>query len=142
MLSASNNQIYKLNKNNNSYINRNSWLKEDASLSDAVGIAVTGDIFVLKNNGVLDRFHIGEKQAFAFANIDPKLDSASLLKYFNNRLFILDRNSKRLLVFEVDGNLKQQYKLPSLNNIKDFTVSANESAAYILNDDTVYKIGL
>ncbi len=142
LLSASNNQIYRLSKSADPYTNRSSWLKEDASLSDAVGIAVTGDIFVLKNNGSLEKFRIGKKEDFAFADVDPKLDSASLLKYFNNRLFILDRNSKRLLVFELDGNLKQQYKLPSLNNLKDFTISTDEAIAYILNDDAIYQIEL
>lgn len=143
-LSASNNQIYKLSKSANTYSNRSNWLKGEASLSNAVGMAVTGSIFILKNDGTVDEFYGNNIRLdqFSLEKIDPSLDSASLLKYFNNKLYILDRASKRLIVFEIDGKLKQQYKFPSLNNIKDFTVSADDFKAYILNDDSIYQIDL
>lgn len=140
VLSADSNQIYRLNKSGESFSGRSSWLQEEASLSNALGLVINGDIFVLKNNGVLDRFRLGKKQDFAIENIDPILDSASLLKYFNNRLFVLDRTSQRLLIFEQDGSLRKQYKMPSLNNLKDF--SADDKTAYLLNDDAIYKINI
>lgn len=146
-LSASNNQIYKLyfNQNMNSYGERSNWLKEDASLGNAIGMAITGDIFTLHNDGNLNKFRLGKLEEFNLEAIDPILDSASLLKYFDiddKNLFIFDRSSKRLVVFGLDGKLNQQYKFPSLNNIKDFSISEDGLIGYILNDDSVYQFDL
>lgn len=141
-LSASNNQIYKLTKQGSNYLNRSNWLKNEASLGNSVSMAVTGDILILKNDGKLDKFRSGLSQEFSLTGIDPNLDSASILKYLNDKLYILDRNSKRLIVFELDASLRQQYVFPGLNNIKDFTVANDYKHAYILNDDSVYKIDL
>ncbi len=97
---------------------------------------------MLKNGGQIDRFKVGRKLDFALETIDPSLDSASLLNEAGDKLYILDRQSKRLLIFTKEGNLSSQYRFPSLNNIKDFSLSDDQKAAYILNDNAVYKINL
>ncbi len=141
-LMADNNQIYRFNRSGNSFNSRTTWLNEEAQLGDAVDLAVTGDVFVLKNNGQLQKFYVGRVQDFNLAAVDPTLDSASLLKASTERILILDKNSKRLLVFDKQGVLLKQFRFPSLNNIKDFSFSNDVKTAYILNDDSVYKVNI
>jgi hypothetical protein len=136
------NKIYKLSAGNNSYGAKTSWLKEELSLGDVVDLAVSADIFLLHNNGSLDKFTRGLRQDFRLASVDPVLESASLLKINGDKLFILDKGSKRLLIFDKQGNLVNQFRFPSLNNLKDFSLSANADSAYLLNNDSVYKIVL
>ncbi len=141
-LMADTNQIYRFNRSGSSFNGRTTWLKEEAQLGDAIDLAVTGDLFVLKNNGQLQKFYVGRSQDFNLAAVDPALDGASLLKTTGERILILDKNSKRLLVFDKQGILLKQFRFPSLNNIKDFSFSNDVKTAYILNDDSVYKVSI
>lgn len=142
ILMADNNQIYRLNRSGNNFTAKTSWLKEEVQLGDAIDLAVTGDVLVLKNGGQLQKFYLNRPQDFSLAAVDPALDSASLLKASGDRFFILDKNSKRLLIFNKEGSLLKQFRLPSLNNLKDFSIATDNKTAYFLNDDAVYKIDL
>lgn len=142
LLLADLNKIYRFSANANGFVARTDWIKDGSLLSDAADLVINSDIFVLKNGGQIDRFKVGRKLDFALETIDPSLDSASLLNEAGDKLYILDRQSKRLLIFTKEGNLSSQYRFPSLNNIKDFSLSDDQKAAYILNDNAVYKINL
>ena len=143
LLLADKNQIFRLTKSGNGFSNKASWLKAEVSLGDAVDMAVTSEIMILRSNGQLNKFKLGQVQAdFHLVDIDPALNSASLVKVADNRIFILDSKSKRLLIFDKQGVLSRQYLFSSLNNLKDFSVSADNKTAYLLNDEAVYKINL
>lgn len=141
-LSSSNNQIYRFNRVANTFSNRSSWLQDDVLLANAVDLAINGDIVVLRNNAQIEALRSGEKKDFKLEDVDPALDAASFIKYSNNRFFIFDNQSKRLVVFDNEGSLLQQYRLPSLTNLKDFTLSSDNKNAFFLNDNAVYKIDL
>lgn len=141
-LSSSNNQIYRFNRVANTFSNRSSWLQDDVLLANAVDLAINGDIVVLRNDAQIEALRSGEKKDFKLEDVDPALDAASFIKYSNNRFFIFDNQSKRLVVFDNEGSLLQQYRLPSLTNLKDFTLSSDNKNAFFLNDNAVYKIDL
>ncbi|MBN2884942.1 hypothetical protein JXE04_03380 [Patescibacteria group bacterium] len=136
------NQIYKLIAQGLNYGAKTAWMQEENSLGDAIDIAVSSDIYVLRDNGKMDKYKRGLKQDFTLAAVDPALSSASLFKLVDSKLVILDKSSKRLLLFNTDGNLIHQYQLPTLNNIKDFSFSADFRTAYILDDDAIYQFKL
>jgi len=142
ILMANANKIYKFTPAGDGYAARTDWLKDATPLSDAVSLVINSDVFVLKTGGQVDRLRVGRKIDFALEAVDPVLNSASLIKEAGDKLIIFDKNSKRLLVFNKDGKLDWQYRLSSLNNIKDFSVSTDRKSAYVLNDDLVYKISL
>jgi len=135
-------QIYKLTSQGSSYGAKTAWMKDGSPLSNAIDLAVSSDIYVLDDSGKMDKYKRGVKQDFALTAVDPALSSASLFKLIDSKLVIFDKSSKRLLIFNVDGNLIHQYQLPSLNNIKDFSFSADFKTAYILNDDAIYQFKL
>lgn len=141
-LSSSNNQIYRFNRVANTFASRSSWLQDSVVLADAVDLAINGDIIVLRNNAQIEALRSGEKKDFKLEDVDPALDAASFIKYANNRFFIFDNRSKRLVVFDSEGSLLQQYRLPSLNNLKDFTLASDGKSAFFLNDNALYRIDL
>lgn len=142
VLMADNNQIYRLNSRGNDFITKTPWIQEEVQLGNAIDLAVTGDVLVLKNNGQLQKFYLNHSEDFSLADIDPALDNASLLRVSTDSFFIFDKNSKRLVIFNKEGVLLRQFRLPSLNNLKDFSISSDNKTAYFLNDDAVYKINL
>lgn len=144
LMMSDNNQVFKLSSNNPDFNNRTARLATDAYLGDAVDMTITdsGNIVILKNNASVENFRGALLQDFKLADIDPVLESASLLKFTDNRFFILDKNSKRLVIFNSEGKLIQQYRFPSLNNLKDFSLAEDFKKAYLLNDDSVYQLEL
>lgn len=143
LMMSENNQVYRLSATSPNFNNRTSRLPDDAHLGKSVDMVITdaGNISVLKSDAKIDDFRGAVLQDFKLDDVDPSLDSASLLKFVGNRYFVLDRASKRLLAFDIRGRLIQQYHLPSLNNIKDFSVSTDDKV-YILNNDSIYSLDL
>jgi len=137
---ADQNQVYKLSKNATGFGSKVARLNGEAYLGDVIDMAVTGDIIFLKSNGQIQDYYNGEPKDFSLASIDPSLNSASLLKVFNDRLFIMDKSSQRILIFDKQGVLVKQFRLPSLNNLKDFSVSADGKTIYVLNDNSIYIV--
>lgn len=136
------NQIYKLTTQGSAYGAKTAWMQEGISLSGALDIAVSSDIYVLRDGGKIDKYKRGAAQDFSLQALDPALNSASLFKLLDSKIVILDKSSKRLVIFNLDGSLIHQYQLPGLNNIKDFSFSADGKTAYILNDDAIYQFKL
>ncbi|PKM87887.1 hypothetical protein CVU83_02410, partial [Candidatus Falkowbacteria bacterium HGW-Falkowbacteria-2] len=142
LLMADVNKLYRLSPGSGGYTGRIDWMNDETALGDAVSIAINNDIFVLRNNGQVTRLKAGRRVDFNLEAIEPKLENASLLREVDGKLYILDKNSKRLLIFNFDGKLIWQYRLSSLNNIKDFSLSADQKTAYFLNDNSLYQISL
>lgn len=140
LMMADQNQVYRLQKNETSFGSRVARLNGEAYLGDAIDMAINdeGHIILLKNNGQVQDYLKGEAQDFTLSAVDPVLDSASLLRTVNGKLFIMDKASKRILIFDKQGDLIKQFRFPSLNNLKDFSISADGKIIYVLNDDSVY----
>jgi len=136
------NQIYKLTAQGSAYESKTAWMNDNSALSDAIDIAVSSDIYVLRDAGQLDKYKRGVKQDFLLKSVDPALSSASLFKLIDSKLVILDKSSKRLVLFNMDGSLIHQYQFVDLNNIKDFSFSADSKTIYLLNDDAIYQFKL
>jgi hypothetical protein len=144
LLMPDTNQIYKLAPQGSAYGAKTAWMQDGVSLGGALNIAISDDgyIYILRDNGQIDKYWSGGDKDFALKGLDPALSSASLFKLLDSKLMILDKSSKRLILFNMDGSLIHQYQLPGLNNIKDFSLSADSKTIYILNDDAVYQFKL
>lgn len=145
LMMADQNQVYKLSKNATGFGSKVARLNGEAYLGDAIDMAIItindkDHIIFLKSNGQIQDYYNGEPKDFSLASIDPSLNSASLLKVFNDQLFIMDKASQRILIFDKQGALVKQFRLPSLNNLKDFSVSADGKTIYVLNDNSIYIV--
>jgi hypothetical protein len=78
-------------------------------LEGAIGIAVSGDIYLLMESGEVRRFADGREVEFRLDGIDePLLSPASLLPFDEDTLLVVDRSNKRVVLFGFDGRFQMQ----------------------------------
>jgi hypothetical protein len=148
---SENGLLYSLHSTNNSilrhspvnlYNQSNQWLQEELDLSKVIDMAVTGDIWLLENNANLIKLRIGQVQDFDLAHIDPPLNRADKLLALNNNLYIFDRQSLRLALYDYQGNFISQYQFNNYKNTFDLVVDENSNQVYLLVDTKIYSFPL
>ena len=114
---------------------------ENFKITNGQSLSIDGFIYVLDGTRIL-KFYKGDRVDFNLESIRPLLQEPS--KIFTDSqlsyLYILEPTNKRLIVFDKEGNLKQQFTTENLNNLKDFTVAKDETKAYLLNDTQIFEI--
>lgn len=143
LLNDSKNQIQRYKRSGNKYVNAIDWIKDKTELKQAIDFGIDGHIYVLDKNGNIKHLFKGSNQKYKNNVISPAISLANKLIVGNTHLYVLDSSSQRIIVFlKKDGSLVKQYKIPSLTNIKDFSVDEKQLFIYILNNNKLYKIKL
>ncbi|MFH1790161.1 MAG: hypothetical protein ABH832_03805 [bacterium] len=121
------------------------WNSNSASsLTNATGLAIDGDVFLLDKTGSIEKYTAGEKQQFKLDPVSPALASADAiwtyldLKY----IYILDSSNKRIIIFNKDGTLKKQITSKVFEKISAMIIDEPSNAGYILDSNKLYKIEL
>lgn len=141
-LDSKNNQIYRHNISSSNIGGSYSWLTEKTDTSGAVDISIDGHIYVLKNNGELQKYLKGQKQDFEIEKPDPEFKNAQKfivspnLKY----IYILEPDSRRLVIFDKTGKFLMQYQSEHFTDLKDFAVDEAVQKIYFLNGTLIYEI--
>jgi len=135
-------QIYRFTKNGSQLSGAIAWLNSKEDLTDATGLAIDGDLYMLKNNGELFKYTKGKKQDFTLAAVEPALNQASkiFVSQEQNFLYVLDALNKRLVVFDKTGKFINQYMSDMFDNLRDFQIDEKNKKIYFLNNATVYMI--
>jgi len=126
-----------------SVFNGAGWLKAPSDeLINAQSIAVDGNIFVSKENGIIIEYSQGKKLREIKFNINPLLSKGGQLftKAEMKNLYVLDPPNNRIISFNKKDGLIKQYSIPDLNNLKDFWVDISEETIYLLNGLEIYRI--
>lgn len=123
--------------------NFSNWIKEGGNINP-VSLVTDFSIFVLDQSGTVYKFLEGKKDAsFATENIEPALSSADILRVGEKYLYVLDKTSKRLIVYiKESGKFINQYQSDKFDNLKDLMVDESKNKAYILNNNSIYSIPL
>lgn len=144
-LDPSASQIYRHRNEGGVFSAAEQWVTGSVNLGNAVSLAIDGDIFVLYQNGSVDRLSLGERDnGFSLAAIDPALDHGDELYTDENteRLYILDRSGNRVVVFEKNGSLVAQYTSPQFTNLIDMVVDEAEGRMFLLNGTQLFEVPL
>lgn len=145
LLDPKNNQIFRSTKSPNGFTSTDEWIRDDiAEIRDARDFAIDGNIYVLKENGAIQKFFNGKVSPFSIKIIDPPLKNPSKIytSVDSNFLYILDPGERRIIVLDKNGNLAQQYFSPLFDTMKDFAVLENEKRIFVLNGNIVYGFGI
>lgn len=133
ILSAAQNQIYRLYAVGDGFGKPEPWLREPADLSQAISLAVDGDIYILYSNGQLDKFSAGKRQGFTARAIEPALSNPKKIFITDTQLYILDPNQGRIVVLtKGTGALVAQYTNDSFSQLKDLALDEKNKLGYAL----------
>lgn len=137
------NEIYRLNRSGAGYDGAASWLRADnINLSDAVSLVVDGSVYLIKQHGELIKLENGRLADFQTGAVDPPLDAPTKLRSPEGSpyLYVIDPPSKRVIVFNKQGGLIQQYTSARFSDLKDIAVDERGKKIYVLAGSTVFAI--
>ncbi|MFH1366461.1 MAG: hypothetical protein ABIH38_00535 [Patescibacteria group bacterium] len=121
------------------------WITDpDLNVSNGVSITVDGSIYLLKNNGQVMELIQGQPVDFSLDEIDPKLAGGKKIWTDETAeyIYILDPANKRLVQFDKNGNLKNQYTSGQFTGLKGFAISEKDKKAYLLAGTKVFQIDI
>jgi len=123
---------------------KRSWLKEEVDFSNAVGMAIDGAIWVLKSNGVIEKYLRGSKDVFGIRGLDKEFLSPFGLYTSpeEKQLYVLDKENSRIVVLDKTGEYYSQYKNSQIAYAQSLVVSEKESKIFLLQGSKIYEISL
>lgn len=123
---------------------KRSWLKEEVDFSNAVGMAIDGAIWVLKSNGVIEKYLRGSKDVFGIRGLDKEFLSPFGLYTSpeEKQLYVLDKENSRIVVLDKTGEYYSQYKNSQIAYAQNLVVSEKESKIFLLQGSKIYEISL
>ncbi|GEM_PF-1837733 len=144
VLDNKNSKILRYTKAASGFGKEESWLKSPVNLQNAISFAVDGSIYILSNNGLVDKFYRGDKQSFGLKIISPVITKPTkMITWLDSKyIYILEPVNKRLIIFNKDGGLIKQITSSAFTNLSDVTINEKEDKAWLLNDKTIFEINL
>jgi len=126
------------------------YFAEDNDISGAVDFAIDSSVYVLFNNGDLNKFYGGSKAEF-YINKPPltvlKTPAAVYTSERLDEVYVLDSQESRVLVYDKDsqtGNViyNRQYLLDSVGEIRDMYIEPDTDTLYVLTPTQVLEINI
>ncbi|HLC70141.1 MAG TPA: hypothetical protein VJH75_03825 [Patescibacteria group bacterium] len=139
----SNGMIYKHDSIKNGFGKGNNWLTSAAAnFEQAIDLTIDGDIFVLQQNGDIQKFTKGQKQNFVVEGLEPALKSPQKIWSYNdlNYIYIIEPSEKRIVMLEKDGRVKQQLTSKEFTNPTGLVVIEEDKTLYTLNNNRLLKL--
>ncbi len=141
------NQIWKYERQRSGYTAATPYNK-GADLARAIDFAIDGAIYILSDDGTLQKIFRGEKQDFSFRNIPSIPFTGKNLKIFttdeHDYIYVLDPDNARVLVF-TKGDRFATYKkqvLFGLSGARDFSIDPSGQKINIVTADKIYEFSL
>lgn len=152
LLDAQNNQIYRYSANASGYTNKAvNYFAANAQpvLRKAVDLAIDGDVWVLNDNGTVQRFRSGTAIPFELGVLPTPLKNpvAIFTRPEVDSLYIADAGNQRIVEFDKNGKFVRQFKPYSekadvFRNLRDFTVNETKRKLYFVSSDAAYMANL
>lgn len=120
------------------------YLTEEVDLSDSASMAIDGSIYVLFNNGTVNKYTRGAEDDFEVSGIDKKMSSPTRIvtgEEFDN-IYILDNGNSRIVVIDKEGKFVTSYQASILKGATDLDINEAGNAIFALSGGKVYKIDI
>jgi len=146
LLDPPSNTIWKYRRQRNGYSNAIVYTSE-GDLSNAVSIAIDGDIFVLLRDGTILQYRKGSLIEFKVKD-QPSVPLKNPTRIFTlpeaNYLYVLDSSNKRIVVYSKGSGGISTYEKQVVfdnfkeNEIRDFYIDKDEQKVVVLTADKSY----
>ena len=141
------NQIWKYERRRAKYSPAIAY-NQGADLSRAISMTIDGGIYILSDDGTLQKIFRGTKADYTFRDLPSIPFSGQNLKLFTTPnldfLYVLDPDNARILVF-VKGERFATYKkqvLFDLPDARDFVIDDSGQKVNVLTTDKIYEFSL
>lgn len=113
-------------------------------LSNSVGLAIDGAIYVLFKDGSVQKFLRGKPENFTISGLDSPFSNPTQIftNADSNNLYILDNGNSRVVVFDKKGVYQSQYSADVIRDAKHFEVLEDKKKLYVLSKDKLFEIDL
>lgn len=113
------------------------------SLGQAIDMAIDGRIYVLYQDGHVEKFGGGERQAFEIRDVPGGLGEVSAFAVDpdgDGTVYVADRSNDRIVVLGPDGHFQSQLRTdPPLTSLEALAVSQADRTVYVLAAGQVYE---
>ncbi len=145
LLDPAKNMIWRYSASGNSYGQERGYLKQtDPALAEGTSLTIDSNIYVGLANGQIKRYLSGEESPWSVRNVDPALANIQAMWAHadSDRIVILDRSGKRVLVVTKDGTLLTQFTSERFNDLRDVTVDPKTKKIYVVNGSSIFQLDL
>ncbi|MFH0857415.1 MAG: hypothetical protein V1848_01570 [Candidatus Magasanikbacteria bacterium] len=141
-LDTANSQIYKHNKTLTGYDKGSPWLKGTHDLSQAISLAIDGDLYLLFQNGTIKKYVSGTEEPFNITGLEPALTNPIELWTYNGKdeIYILEPITKRIVILNKEGKLIKQITSKEWKVPKSMIVIPEEKTIYVLDSGKIYTL--
>ena len=116
------------------------------SVEQAIDMAIDGDVFILYQDGDVERFRGGESQQFETRGVPDGLGDVAGFAVDpegDGTVYLADRGNNRIVVLNPDGHFKSQLRAdPPLASLEALAVSQADRRLYMLDAGHVYAAPL
>jgi hypothetical protein len=144
ILDSENNQIYKHNQGDESFGKGDAWIKDTSEITSGTSITIDGNIYAGTNTGEIKKFYTGNLEEFEIEEIDPLIKNIDEIFTDTtiNEIYLMDSNSKRIIIINKDGTLINQFYLPTLSVMNNFIIDGAAQKVYIQSDNKIISLNL
>lgn len=144
------NQIYKYERLQNRY-GPPAPYNLNGDLTDAIDLAIDGNVYVLKRGGAIVKLFRGESQPFQIrqAPTDLTVNATKIFKVPDGNFYLLDPVEDRVIVLSDGGasgeaSYLRQYvvTIDQLGELQDLYVDPDQSHLYVMDEKKIYIIDL
>ncbi|MDO8572009.1 MAG: hypothetical protein Q7R79_04995 [bacterium] len=119
------------------------WVKEQPSpLTDALGIAIDGTIFVLKSGNTVLQYDSGKPKPFPLPQLEQPISQITKIwtDDEDDVLYLLDAPTKRILAIDKKNfALRAQITSDTFTDLKDFVVNHTKREMTVLNGSEILQ---
>lgn len=142
LLDTEQGEIWKYPILDDGYGSRRRWLGKGIilDLSKVVDMQVDGDIWLLTTSGKLERYSRGVPVDFKLQGVGEKLSDPVAVFTKDEKVYVLERGNKRVVVFDGSGVLQKQYLSEEFGEATALVVE--EGKAFVLAGAKIYSFEL
>jgi hypothetical protein len=98
----------------------------------------------LSATGEINRYSKGDLTDSVFEKIDPLLKNPEKISSPGDGefVYVLEPDQKRLVVYDKKGQFLLQYKINTMEEVKDFVINKDDKNLYLLCNSSIYKTQL
>ncbi len=127
-----------------SYDSSSYFTEKPTFKSPPTDIAISGPVWILEEDGSIERFTKGVKDDFELASATAPVGSGSKI-YAEPELdnvYVLDVKNQRVVVFNDEGAYVTQYEGSFIKDATSFAIDEENKIGYVLKSNTVFSFDL